>query len=260
MSFSDILFGGLAKTFAPSTKAPGWENGVGQEAGNASGIAFRQLENGSPGVLSGQTLPQVLGDAVSVNGNRVASAVMPAMMTSQAGLAQTRADLGDLRNAAAGHGPSAAALLAKAQLDDNIRAQAAAAATARGGNIQGAMRNAALAGSQMQLQTAQQIAAQRAQEQLNARQLLAQGNAAYNTATNQQQAVAAQGASAQDEADLAARALYANGLLGMASGGASGAIGVGNGLSGVAAGNTQNGWGLFNNAAKAGGSVLGGGI
>jgi hypothetical protein len=72
--------------------------------------------------------------------------------------------------------------------------------------------------------------------------------------------VAAQGASAQDEADLAARALYANGLLGMASGGASGAIGVGNGLSGVAAGNTQNGWGLFNNAAKAGGSVLGGGI
>ena len=87
------------------------------------------------------------------------------------------ADLGAVRRTAFGQGPSAAQNLAQSQLDAGIRSQAAMAAGARGGNLAAAQRAAANAGSQMQLQAIPQLAAQRAQEQLNAQNTLAQGNA-----------------------------------------------------------------------------------
>jgi hypothetical protein len=91
-------------------------------------------------------------------------------------------DLGIIRNSALGTGPSAAQALAKQQLDASIQAQASQAAQARGGNIAAGMRSAANAGTQIQLQGAQQMAAQRAQEQLSAQGLLNQGQQGVNAA------------------------------------------------------------------------------
>lgn len=93
-------------------------------------------------------------------------------------------DMNVIRNSAMGRGPSAAENLARSQLDNNIRAQSAMAATARGGNVAAAMRGAQGAGQNMMLQSQAQIAAQRAQEQLNAQALMNQGNTALTGAQN----------------------------------------------------------------------------
>jgi predicted RNA-binding protein Jag len=92
--------------------------------------------------------------------------------------AQSQRDLGIVRNSATGQGPSAAENLARSQMDASIRAQAAQAGAARGGNLAAAQRAAAQAGSDTRLQSTAQLAAQRAQEQLNAQQLLTSGNTA----------------------------------------------------------------------------------
>lgn len=100
------------------------------------------------------------------------------------GIQQTTQDNNIIRNSALGNGPSAAQILAKQQLDQSIQAQASQAAQARGGNVAAGMRAAANAGSQMQLQGAQQMSALRAQEQLNAQGLLVQGNNAVTAGQN----------------------------------------------------------------------------
>ena len=83
-------------------------------------------------------------------------------------LASFRNDMELLRRTASGQGPSAAEALAKSQLDDAVRAQSALAAQARGGNIAAGLRAASRAGADMALRSQNQIAALRAQEQLNA--------------------------------------------------------------------------------------------
>jgi hypothetical protein len=82
--------------------------------------------------------------------------------------ASFRRDMDLLRRTASGQGPSAAEALAKSQLDDAVRSQAALAATARGGNIAAGLRAAARAGSDLALRSQNQMAALRAQEILNA--------------------------------------------------------------------------------------------
>ncbi len=86
-------------------------------------------------------------------------------------------DLGIIRGSAQGTGPSAAAILGQKLNDDAQRGMLAQAATARGGNVAAAQRQAILGCQQTMLQGAQQIAAQRAQEQLAAQQALVTGNA-----------------------------------------------------------------------------------
>lgn len=134
---------------------------------------------------------------------------------------QTGADLGIVRDSAMGRGPSAADLLGQKMIDDSVRATSSQAATARGGNIAGALRASMNAGTDMRLQGAQQIAAQRAQEQLAAQTLLTQGNSALGQQRNAATG-AAGGLYGQDvgRADAGARALtgayVANqGLIGM---------------------------------------------
>lgn len=146
---------------------PGWQiqQGVADAAGldpaknamlQAAGLSANNLASGA------------VGDAM-------AAQVNPYLTATQGRIDQQASDLGIIRNSAEGRGPSAAENLAKAQLDANIRSQSAMAATARGGNIAAAMRQAANSGTQQSLQSAATIAAQRAQEQLNAQGLLTTG-------------------------------------------------------------------------------------
>lgn len=168
-----------------------------------------QIANNQAQTAQGQSMAaagQVAGAGADARGN-VNQAL--GQQFGQAG--QYGQDLGIIRNSAMGNGPSAAAQLAKQQLDASIQAQASQAGQARGGNIAAGMRSAANAGTQIQLQGAQQMAAQRAQEQLNAQGLLNQGNAqlgqTLNAATTQAQGVRQQdigqavaGANATNEA------------------------------------------------------------
>lgn len=157
---------------------------------------------------------------------------------AQAGQAgQYGQDLGIIRNSALGNGPSAAAMLAKQQLDASVQAQASQAAQARGGNIAAGMRSAANAGSQIQLQGAQQMAAQRAQEQLNAQGLLNQGNASLGQTLNNTTAQA-QGMRGQDVAQATDAAKIAGQN-----------YGTGAGVAGQALGNLTNLSGQYGNQA-----------
>lgn len=133
---------------------------VGGDAANAANLEAQKAAQ-RIGVAGTDTRGQALQSADSAAGQN----------------AQSASDLNMVRNSANGTGPSAAAELAKSQLDNNIRAQAAMAATARGGNVASAMRGAQESGTQQMLQSQSQMAAQRAQEQLNAQQTLTQGNA-----------------------------------------------------------------------------------
>lgn len=149
----------------------------------ANGVAGQNLadQNGTAGALQNASAAAggIMG-AGRVNqglGNYSA-------LANQGQLDQFGNDMNVIRNSALGRGPSAAENLARAQLDNNIRAQSAMAATARGGNIAAAMRGAQGAGQQMMLQSQAQMAAQRAQEQLNAQQLMTQGNTALTGAQN----------------------------------------------------------------------------
>lgn len=149
----------------------------------ANGVAGQNLatQNGTAGALgNAATSAGGIAGAGRVNqgiGNMSA-------LINQGQLDNYGNDLNVIRNSAQGRGPSAAENLARSQLDNNIRAQSAMAATARGGNVAAAMRGAQNAGSQMMLQSQAQIAAQRAQEQLNAQSLMNQGNAQLAGAQN----------------------------------------------------------------------------
>lgn len=127
-------------------------------------------EAGYRGALNaGQQATQVVGSQAARMGatDRASSA----RQSNQ--LDEYGQDIGLLRASAQGTGPSAAEALAKSQLYNNIRAQASMAAGARGGNVAAAQRAAALASSNMQMQSAQQMSAMRAQEQLTAQAQLA---------------------------------------------------------------------------------------
>lgn len=87
-------------------------------------------------------------------------------------------DMRGLRDAANGRVQSAAEIQQRAALDASARQQVAAAATARGGNIAAAQRNASLAANAGNLAGMQQLGALRAQEQAGARTTLAGANAA----------------------------------------------------------------------------------
>lgn len=149
------------------TQDPGWQiqQGVAEAAGldPARNAALQAAGASANGLASG-----AVGDAM-------AAQVNPYLQATQGRIDQQASDLGIVRNSAMGRGPSAAENLAKAQLDANIRSQSAMAATARGGNIAAAMRQASNSGTQQSLQSANTLNALRAQEQLNAQGLLTTG-------------------------------------------------------------------------------------
>lgn len=156
------------------------------------GLAAEAAMNGSLGraIADKNGTTAALG-AAGTAANGVGTAGLPSAAFAQGSMTRNQGQIGAaeqdmnvIRNSANGTGPSAAEQLAKAQLDNNIRAQSAMAASARGGNIAAAMRGATQAGSQQMLQTGQQIAAQRAQEQLNAQGMLTPGNAAIASGQN----------------------------------------------------------------------------
>lgn len=157
-------------------------------------------------------------------GDRLAATVQPSLDATQGRINQQASDLGIVRASAQGTGPSAAENLARAQLDANIRSQSAMAATARGGNIASAMRGAQESGTQQSLQSSATIAAQRAQEQLNAQQLLTTGSnnltSAQGSLGNQQQNLAQMQGNLQIAGTSGlgnAAGLYANGMTNMVS-------------------------------------------
>lgn len=149
-----------------------------------SGTNAENLANGSTSWSAGRGAANDAIGAADLAGRGISTADTGSALAQNEGnaqfgqdLGQTRQDSSIYRDAAMGKGPSAAALLGQQMLDRNIRAQAAMAASARGGNVASAMRQASMSGSQIGLQGAQQIAAQRAQEQLNAMGQLNQSNA-----------------------------------------------------------------------------------
>jgi hypothetical protein len=162
---------------------PGWqiEQGVADAA---------QLDPAKNAALqaAGLTANRLASGAV---GNELAAQINPYLDATQQRIGQQASDLDIIRNSAMGRGPSAAEALAKSQLDANIRSQSALAATARGGNIAAAMRQAANSGTQQSLQSAQTLNALRAQEQLNAQGLLTTG---ANNLTSAQGRLGDQGA------------------------------------------------------------------
>lgn len=194
----------------------GWGWATVTDANGQPRQQFQQMGPSAPDLLRGQQ--QFAQQALGANNNpglgqfRVASQMAQSGATGNALLADARGatqsawaqnaqtapylggqgqaiqgaqrDLGIVRNSAEGAGPSAAENLARAQLGANIRSQSAMAAQARGGNVAAGLRSAALAGQNMQLQSQSTIAAQRAQEQLNAQQLLTQGNANVMAGSN----------------------------------------------------------------------------
>lgn len=142
----------------------------------ATGEAGKEL-----GGTAATAAAQNIGEAGKPGFNRAGLAL------TQGGdiVAQGQQDLGIVRATAQGEGPSAAAILGNQMIDNTQRAMNSQAATARGGNLAAAQRQALLGGAQMALQGQQQIAAQRAQEQLDAQKILTEGNAALGTTASQ---------------------------------------------------------------------------
>lgn len=152
-------------------------------------------------------------------------------------VAQMGRDVGMVRDAAAGNGPSAASALMKGALDSNARNMVGMAAGARGGNVAAGMRAAANAGRDQGLQAINQMAALRANEQLGAMGQLSGANAALAGARGQLGNAAAQRAGAAigaTNAQTGRQAAAAQALTG-ASGAAANAANAG--ISGV---NSQN--------------------
>lgn len=238
-----------------TTTAPGGMSVVDMLGNKALAPAARLSPNNNPYLRNAGDLALMagrggMGQTFGLNESRgaAADAAAAAGAIGQAGQAnaaaqnaqfgQTGQDLGVVRASALGMGPSAAEHLARSQLDSNIRAQSSMAATARGGNIAAAMRGAQGAGQNMMLQSQQQIAAQRAQEQLNAQGLLTQGNVGLNNAIY--------GARGQD--------------LGQAVSGAQayqGAGGLQNQIFGTNSGLGEFGIGAANNSAATYGTQMG---
>lgn len=135
-----------------------------------------QYANGLAGRDIGGTQARVAGQQIGDAGRDSRSLAMDAARQQFAQANRSAQDLGMVRDSAQGKGPSAAAILGSKMIADNARSMSAQAATARGGNLASAQRSAILGGSNANLQGTQQIMAQRAQEQLNAQQLLTSGN------------------------------------------------------------------------------------
>jgi hypothetical protein len=166
-------------------------------------------------------------------------------------------DVGLLRATAEGKGPSAAEHLAASALGANSRAMQSVAAGARGGNLAAGIRAATNAGTQQALQSTQQIAALRAQEQLagqaqlaSAQGQLAGANAARSTAVTNAQAVENQ----RQGAAATAATQAAQGLNQVAQ---TGVAGAGQTYDAIAAGGQLYGQGVqtATGAYSAGGQV-----
>lgn len=170
------MLGGAAST--PNTQLNPNNNPYLRQAGNAG----LNMAMGGAGQTFGLNQSRDAAAAAAASAGQIGQAGQANAAAQNAQFGQTGQDLGVVRASAMGMGPSAAEHLAQSQLDSNIRAQSSLAATARGGNIASAMRGAQGAGQNMMLQSQQQMAAQRAQEQLNAQGLLTQGNAAFSNA------------------------------------------------------------------------------
>jgi hypothetical protein len=205
---------------------------------NYAGDQALNMARGGAGQTFGlnQSRDAAADAAAAAGGIGTAGAANAASQAAQLG--QTGQDLGAVRASALGMGPSAAEHLARSQLDSNIRAQSSLAATARGGNIASAMRGAQNAGQNMMLQSQQQMAAQRAQEQLNAQGLLTQGNAGLNNALY--------GARGQDVSQAGAAAQAYQGVGGLQ-----------NQIFNTNAGMGQYGVGALNNSAATYGTQMG---
>lgn len=129
-------------------------------------MALGQTQPGSAGTAQALQAAQQLGGRGSFMGQ-----------IGQTG-SQFGQDIGMLRSAAMGQGPSAAQALMRSGLDANARGARSLAAGARGGNLAGGLRAAIGAGSAANQQAIQQSAALRAQEQLSAMGQLSGANAA----------------------------------------------------------------------------------
>lgn len=138
---------------------------------NAANPYIDALGNTSANILGlgGTAAEKALRDASAVGS--AGSAIRSQQMNQ---VNQTGADLDQLRQLAAGKGPSAAASLAQGNLDQSIAGMAGVAAMARGGNVLGANRQAMNAGATQMLQQRAQTAALRSQEQINAATALPQ--------------------------------------------------------------------------------------
>jgi hypothetical protein len=148
------------------------------QAINTAGAMNTGLWNGNP--VYGRS-GQQLGTPVDVLGSSVGDRRdlygmnTPGFAQGYGALYQNANDLQMVRDRAMGKGPSVAENFARSQLDASIRAQAAQAASARGGNLAGAERAAADAAAQTRLQGVSQLGALRAGEMSDAQKTLVAG-------------------------------------------------------------------------------------
>jgi len=124
--------------------------------------------------LGTQAMELISGEAGKKLGENEARAAI-ARLDDQLGA--WKADTQKVRDMAAGNGPSAATIQGNQLIDSQQRAMAAQAATARGGNLAAAQRQAMVSGQQAELQGQQQILAARAKEQADAMHELGVQNA-----------------------------------------------------------------------------------
>jgi hypothetical protein len=144
----------------------------------------RDLANGTTADASGRQGAESAAAGIGTAGQAHLNQATDAYGRTLGQAGQMAKDIGIVRNTALGNGPSAAAVLGNKLIDDQQRAIAAQAATARGGNLAAAQRNAMNAGQNAELQGQQQILAARANEQLAAQGLLGTQNAALGTLYN----------------------------------------------------------------------------
>lgn len=125
----------------------------------------------------GSTAATAAGQAIAGAGMDSRTGTMQDIEALRRNAGISARDVGIVRDSAMGRGPSAAQILGQQMLQGAVRGMGSVAATARGGNLASAMRGALAGGQATMLQGNQQLAALRAQEQLNAQQLMLQGNA-----------------------------------------------------------------------------------
>ncbi len=131
-------------------------------------------------------------------------------------------DVGLLRRTAEGTGPSAAQAMMQSALGQNARAMQAVAGQARGGNLAAGIRAATQAGAQQGLQSTNQLAALRAQEQLTGQAQLAGAQGQLSGAmANRSQAItgATNAETARNQAFAGAASNAANAMTGATNAG-----------------------------------------
>jgi hypothetical protein len=147
--------------------------------------ASEAFANGSAGVAFGGVDAATAGKNIGQAGLDARRGALNDIESLRQNAGQSARDLGIVRASANGQGPSAAEILGRQLIQGAVRGMGSQAATARGGNIASANRGALAGGQQVLLQGEQAIAAQRAQEQLNAQQLLVQGGSLVGNQYNQ---------------------------------------------------------------------------